>query len=214
MQEVYEIMKMIKKIKLFMMNFNDKYPILLFFIVSNFINGTIVRLLTIESFKVRPLVFDLGFLLLVSAFSFLIKKENKNLYYILWSIVMVFVCIINSIYFNYYESFVSASLLATSVFVGDVGDAVVNFAIKVSDFIYLWQIGGLIYYIKKYKKEENVKKNFSIMTGVAILTIGLGCALPPYNCWGGFTKLWNRVIVVDGFGIYTYQVDDLVQTGF
>ena len=78
-------------------------------------------------------------------------KESKNLYYVLWSILMIFVCIINSIYFNYYESFVSASLLATSVFVGDVGDAVVNFALKVSDFIYIWQIFGLIYFIKKIK---------------------------------------------------------------
>jgi len=201
-----------RKIRKFFIGFNDKYPVLLFFIISNFINGTLVRLLTIGNFKIRPLVFDIGFLLLVGAFSFLIRKESKNLYYVLWSIVMVFVCVINSIYFNYYESFVSASLLATSVFVGDVGDAVVNFALKVSDFIYLWQIFGLIVYMKKCKKEENVKKNFSIMVCMAILTIGIGCALPPYNCWGGFLKLWNRVVAVDGFGIYTYQVDDLVQS--
>lgn len=204
--------KMIEKSKLFLLDFNDKYPVLLFFIISNFLNGAVVRLLTIGNFKIRPFVFDLGFLLLVGAFSFLIKKESKNLYYVLWSILMIFVCIINSIYFNYYESFVSASLLATSVFVGDVGDAVVSFALKVSDFIYIWQIFGLIYFIKKYKKEENMKNNFSIMTGVAILTIMIGCALPPYNCWGSFLKLWNRVRVVEGFGIYTYQVDDLVQS--
>jgi len=203
---------LMKKIRKFFINFNDKYPVLLFFLISNFINGAVIRLLTVGNFSIRPLVFDLGFLLLVGAFSFLIRKESKNLYYFLWSILLVFVCVINSIYFNYYDSFVSASLLATSVFVGDVGDAVIDFAVKAKDFIYLWQIIGLVICIKKCKKEINVKKNFSIMAGVAILTIGLGCALPPYNCWGGFLKLWNRVIAVDGFGIYTYQLDDVVQS--
>jgi len=212
MSEVYKMKEMMKKIRKFFINFSDKYPILLFFMVSNFVNATVVRLLTVGNLDIRPMIFDIGFLLIIGTISFLIRKETKNLYYVLWSIVMIFVCIINSIYFNYYESFVSASLLATSVFVGDVGDAVVNFALKVSDFIYIWQIFGLIYLIKKCKKEENVKKNFSIMALVAILVIGFGCALPPYNCWGSFVKLWNRVRVVEGFGIYTYQIDDLVQS--
>ncbi len=205
--------KISNKVKKFFINFYDKYPVLSFFIMSNFINGTIVRILTLNNFKIRPLFFDMGFLILVGAFSFLIKKERKNLYYFLWSILLVFVCIINSIYYNYYSSFISASLLATSVFVGDVGDAVMDFAIKVKDFIYIWQLIGLYLCIKKHRsKEENIKSNFSISSIASILLIGLGCALPPYNCWGSFGKLWNRVIVVDGFGIYTYQIDDLVQS--
>jgi len=204
--------KIFKRIKSFFISFDEKYPVLLFFIYSNLINGTLIRLLKLSNFKIRPIIFDLGFLLLIGAFSFLVKKEWKNLYYVLWSLILVFICIINSIYFNYYQSFVSTSLLATSVFVSDVGDAVVNFAIKLSDFIYIWQLIVLFIYIKKSKKEVNVKKNFSIMSEVALAVIAVGCVLPPYNCWGGFLKLWNRVVAVDGFGIYTYQLDDVVQS--
>ena len=204
--------KIISKIKVFLINFNDNYPVLLFFIVSNLINGMLVKLLTIGRFQLRPILFDMGFLLLLGAFSFFIKKrENKNLYYVLWSIIMVAICVINSIYFNYYESFVSASLIATSVFVGEVGDAVVNFALKIKDFIYVWQIFGLIYCIKNMKKEINVRDNFNIMTLLAVIVIGVGCVLPPYS-WDSFIKLWSRVKVVEGFGIYTYQIDDLIQS--
>ncbi|MBQ9853700.1 MAG: LTA synthase family protein [Bacilli bacterium] len=205
-------MKLFKDIKRFLILFKDKNPVLLFFIISNFINGLLCRLFTLGNFKIRPLFFDFGFILILGAFSFLIKKRSKNVYYSIVSLVLILICIINSIYFNYYSSFVSVSLIATSVFIGDVGDAVMDFAVEIKDFIYLWQLIGLFICIKKSNKEEKVKKNFFIMLLISILFIGIGCALPPYNCWGGFLKLWNRVIAVDGFGIYTYQVDDFVQS--
>ena len=47
---------------------------------------------------------------------------------------------------------------------------------------------------------------------IAILIIGVGCVLPPYNSWSRLIKLWNRVAVVDSFGVYTYQFDDLFQS--
>ena len=122
--------KVLKKIKEFFINFYDKYPVLLYFIISNLINGLLIRVNTLGNFKIRPLFFDLGFILLLGAFSFLIKKLNKNVYYFVVSVVLVSVCIINSVYYNYYSSFASVSLLATSVFVSDVGDAVVDFAVN------------------------------------------------------------------------------------
>lgn len=200
------------KFKKFIISFNDKYPVLLYFIISNLINGILLRLNTLGNFKIRPVLFDFAIVLFLGAFSFLIKKINKNIYYFVMSLILVIICIVNSIYFNYYSSFVSASLIATSVFVSDVGDAVVDFALKFKDFIYVWQLIGLFICFRKSKKEVNVKNNFRNMVLISVVTLGIGCALPPYNCWGGFLKLWNRVIAVDGFGIYTYQLDDFVQS--
>ena len=121
----------------------EKYPVLVFFVIANFINSILLRMLTTGKFGFRVLFFDFGFVMLMAAFSFLVKKKRRNLYYGLASLFMVAICVINSIYYNYYSSFASISLLATSVFVKDVGDAVVDFAINITDWLYLWIFIGL-----------------------------------------------------------------------
>ena len=58
-------MKKIKfdKVKDFFINFGINYPILSFYIISNFINSILLRLFTTGSFKIRPLFFDLAIVL-------------------------------------------------------------------------------------------------------------------------------------------------------
>ncbi|MBQ2873643.1 MAG: LTA synthase family protein [Bacilli bacterium] len=202
-----------KKVSDLIIDFSKSYPVLLFYIVSNFINSILLRLFTTGSFQIRALFFDLGFVILFTAFSFLIKKNKKKTYYVITSILMVAICVINSIYYNYYSSFVSVSLLATSVFVQDFGDVIVEFALDFKDWIYIWQLIGLILIIIKYSdREKNVKRSFTKVTILSIILVGIGSAMPPYNSWSRFIKLWNRVAVVNSFGVYTYQVDDLFQS--
>ena len=208
-----KIKKVFKNIREFIVNFGFNYPVLSFYIISNFINSILLRLFTTGNFSIRPLFFDMGLVLLFASFSFFIKKKNKNTYYVLTSILFVAICIINSIYYNYYSSFSSISLLATSVFVKDFGDVVVEFALNIKDWLYLWQLVGLILVMIKYKNREvNEKNNFSKLSVIVIVIIGIGCALPPYNSFSRLIKLWNRVAVVNSFGVYTYQFDDLFQS--
>jgi len=203
----------IKKVIEFVFDFGNKYPILSFYIISNFINSILLRLFTTGSFKIRPLFFDLGMVLLFAGFSFFIKKNGKNIYYIITSLLMLAICIINSIYYNYYSSFASVSLLATSVFVKDFGDVIIDFALDAKDWIYLWQLIGLILVIIKYRgREKNDKKNFSKLSIIILSLFALGSTLPPYNSWSRLIKLWNRVSVVNSFGIYVYQFDDIFQS--
>ena len=203
----------LKKIRDFIITFGQNYPVLSFYIVSNFINSILLRLFTTGSFYVRPLFFDLGIVLLMGALSFFVKRNGKKIYYILTSILLIAICIINSIYYNYYNSFTSVSLIATSVFVKDFGDVVLSFAINVKDWVYLWQLIGLIMVIIKYRgRELNKKNNFSMVSIIAVVFLAIGSALPPYNSWSRFIKLWNRVSVVNTFGVYTYQLDDIVQS--
>ena len=156
-----------KKVKDFIVNFGKNYPVLSFYIISNFINSILLRLFTTGSFQIRPLFFDLAIVLIFAAFSFLVKRNGKKVYYILTSIVFLAICVINSIYYIYYSSFASISLLATSVFVQDFGDVVVDFALDVKDWIYLWQIIGMILAIVKYsdkeKNEKNIKQLLSLL---------------------------------------------------
>ena len=198
-EKVVKLMNTIKK----------DYRIELFFVIANIINTILLRLFTSGNFVVRSIFFDLGFLLIIVSLSFLVKK--KKLYFGISSLITVACCVINSIYYNYYNSFVSISLLATSVFVKDVGDAVVDFALRPTDWIYLWEFVGLYLVIKK-NTFKNIKDNFKKIVLVGIVSLGIGCALPPYYAFSSFIKLWNRVLVADNFGIYIYQVDDLVQS--
>lgn len=198
-EKVVKLMNTIKK----------DYRIELFFVIANIINTILLRLFTSGNFVVRSIFFDLGFLLIIVSLSFLVKK--KKLYFGISSLITVACCVINSIYYNYYNSFVSISLLATSVFVKDVGDAVVDFALRPTDWIYLWEFVGLYLVIKK-NTFKNIKDNFKKIILMGIVSLGIGCALPPYYAFSSFIKLWNRVLVADNFGIYIYQVDDLVQS--
>ena len=198
-EKVVKLMNIIKK----------DYRIELFFVIANIINTILLRLFTSGNFVVRSIFFDLGFLLIIVSLSFLVKK--KKLYFGISSLITVACSVINSIYYNYYNSFVSISLLATSVFVKDVGDAVVDFALRPTDWIYLWEFIGLYLVIKK-NTFKNIKDNFKKIILVGIVSLGIGCALPPYYAFSSFIKLWNRVLVADNFGIYIYQVDDLVQS--
>ena len=197
----------------YLKNVMKKYPVVSFYILSNFLNGTVMRLFTTGHFGLRAVLMEFGFVLLLASFSLLLKKNHRNFYYALTSILMVIVCIVNSIYYSYYDSFVSVSLLATSVFIKDVGDAIVEVVLRLKDFIYLWQPICLYFVIKKTNNNfKPVKKSFVRTIIISVVFLGIGSALPPYSAYWRLYNLWNRVSVVDTFGVYIYQLGDIVQS--
>ena len=205
--------KIIKRIKIGFRKIKKDYPVLLFYIIANIINAILLGIFSTGNFSIRALLFNIGYVLIMGSFSFLIKKKNRNIYYFLTSFYMIACCVVNVMYYNYYSSFVSVSLLATSVFVKDVGDAVMDMVIRPTDWIYLWEFIGLYIVIKKSHEVNEVKKDYfkkAILIGV--ISMGIGSGLPPYNAYSGLIKLWNRVSVVDSFGVYAYQLDDFVQS--
>lgn len=69
---------------------------------------------------------DLALILLLGSFVYLFKPRNRFKYLMILSIIFTAVCVINSLYYTYYMSFASFSLIAVSLTVVDVGDAVVK----------------------------------------------------------------------------------------
>ena len=183
-----------------------------FFLISNLLNAIILRLFTTGHFGLRAMFFDLSFVLILTAISFLLKKR-QILYYYIATLLMISICVINSIYHNYYASFVSVSLLATSVFVKDVGDVVIDFALKATDWLYFWALIGLYIIVKRNNKKVIFsKQNCLKILKITFISLAIGCSLPPYNAWSRLFKLWNRVYVVDSWGPYIYQIDDIFQS--
>ena len=131
------------------------------------------------------------------------------------TIILTIICIINSIYYNYYKSFASLSILANLSFAGDVSDAIIEKVLKPTDLIYILSPILLFISIRYLNKDINIKTNKKITkkTLISVLIIFIiGFFTMPLNAWGRLYKLWNREAVVMNFGIYVYEVDDLIQS--
>lgn len=208
-EKIKKLLKIIKK----------DYPVETFFIISNLINGLIIRIVTVKNgLFISPLLVDLGFLILVSLLSLLIKKEKRIRYFITLSIIFNIVCIVNSIYYHYYSSFASISLIANITFASDVSDAIVENVLKAVDLIYIWQTITLVIIYKKTNKKEYIKhkenKNKLVKTGLitSLSLFAVAALFMPLNAWSRLYNLWNRESVVMNHGIYVYQLDDFIQS--
>ena len=208
-EKIKKLLKIIKK----------DYPVETFFIISNLINGLIIRIVTVKNgLFISPLLVDLGFLILVSLLSLLIKKEKRIRYFITLSIIFNIVCIVNSIYYHYYSSFASISLIANITFASDVSDAIVENVLKAVDLIYIWQTITLVIIYKKTNKKEYIKhkenKKKLVKTGLitSLSSFAVAALFMPLNAWSRLYNLWNRESVVMNHGIYVYQLDDFIQS--
>ena len=213
------IMNIINKIKNF--NYKDYFKnniLFLTFVLSTLINGCLLRFLTVKNyFAIRPILGDLALIIILGSFNYLFKPKNRFKYLLILSIVFVAICVINSMYYTNYLSFGSFSLLATSLQIVDVGDAVVENIMELKDFSYIWQLFALIFiYVttdlkktsaSKGKGNKKLFKN-TLISGISFFVIFL-FTLTPTDI-GRFLKQWNREYIVMRYGIYTYQINDLV----
>lgn len=208
-----KITKVIEKIK-------DKYLLVLSFIVINLINSLLLRLITVKNiFSIHPLLIDIGLLLLLSLLSLLFKRKNRIKYFMTTTIILTMICLINSVYYHYYDSFATVTLISNLVYAKDVGDAIFENVLKPEDLIYLWgpiAIYLLYYFLKKKKyfnREFKNNKKLTIITIILTLSLwGIASIIMPITAWGSFHKLWNRESVVMNYGIYIYQIDDIIQS--
>ena len=155
-------MKKIKEKILSLKKFNLKTyyrenKLMIIFILVSLINAMLLRFLTIKNyFDIQPILCDLAFLIIVSAFSYLIKPKNRFKYFLIFSIIFTLICIINSMYYTNYLSYASVSLLATSFQIVDVADAVYENVMEIKDFCYIWQIIAIIFAYYSIKKKGSI----------------------------------------------------------
>ena len=208
-------------------NFNYKQYIstnkqFIAFVVSNLINACLLRFFTVHNyFAVKPFLADLAILLILGSFVYLFKAKKQFTYLLVVSIILNIVCVVNSLYYTYYMSFGSVSLIAMSLTVVDVGDAVVKNVLEIKDFVFLWQlffIVGYHFYLKKKKyiefagPKENRKKRFTGTLLGGVIIYALFFMTVTSTEFSRLSKQWNREFLVTKFGIYTYQFNDLFKS--
>lgn len=190
--------------------------------LSLLLNATLLRGMTVGNFlEIKPLLADLGIILILLCPAYLIKPKKQIIYFTVASIFMTVICVINSIYFTYYASFASVSLLSTSLQVIDVADAVTKNVMQLRDFIYIWQPLMLLFvhfnltkknYYYIVEKVERGKKRLLGTLAASLIIFGIFSLTVTSLEIGRLVKQWNREFLVMKFGIYTYQLNDIVRS--
>ncbi len=193
------------------------------YIIGATLNGVLVRTFTIGNpFRIRPLLADLIVTLVFVSFYFLIKKKYRFAYLVLISLVSSIVCIANVIYYFYYSSFISITFFSFALTNHDTGGSnVLGSMLNPKFFIFFWLTIALFVLRKKEKKNNNeedafkrVRKNNvlkNIYTWVGIILLVFLASLKPID-FGRLYSQWNREYLVSRFGVYMYQINDMVKS--
>ncbi len=185
-------------------------------------NATILRFFTVKNYlSFQPIMADLAVALLLCSFAYFIKPQKRIVYFMSISILLSTICIINSIYYTFYNSYASVSLLVTSLQVAEVGDAVIQNVLQLKDFIFLFQPLIVLFIFVNIKKnghsremqnKVNDKAKGLQTVGVAVsLFVLFFITLSPVDI-SRLVKQWNREFLVMKVGLYTYQINDIVRS--
>lgn len=197
---------------------NNRYFCL--FLIINLVNGVLLRVLTIGGvgtlFSYSPFMADLALITLLGGLGYLMKQKSQIIYYVIVSLIMMIMCVVNSCYYNYYTSFASISLISTTKFVFAVGDAVTDSVVKIKDLIYplLFAVLVVVFVIlskKKVYKNANRRLASKILIVGAVFSLMFGVTLTGTDI-GRLVKQWNREYIVSKYGIYIYHINDFVKS--
>lgn len=192
------------------------------FVLSSVLNGCLLRFLTVKNFfDFQPIIADLAVVVIIGAIGYFIKPKHQFKYYSVWALIFTLICVINSMYYTNYLSFASLSLLETSAQIVDVADAVVENVMELKDFAYFWQLFALFFVHHSLKKRKYYAKVTEIEVGkvralntvvVGLIFIGFFISTLSSVDISRLGKQWNREFIVMKFGIYTYQINDVISS--
>lgn len=220
--EIIKKLKAIKKDHLIKQYIKNNV-LFLSFVILMVINATLLRFLCMHSIdnylSFKAVLADAVVCVFIGAFGYLFKPKNRFAYYMTFTIFLTAICMINSVYYTFYTSFASISMLSLTQYIGDVGDAVVENVLQLKDLVYLIApITMIIIHIKlkkkNYYKKVELKTERKRMTIKTLSTAGVLLVLFLITLTSldvsRFFKQWNKEYIVMRFGIYIYQVNDVV----
>ena len=201
-------------------NYIKENRIFILFVFLNVLNAFLLRWFTIGNggiYVFSPILADLFFVMFLGSFGYFMKKNGRGMYWVVTTIILSAICIINSAYYTFYTSFTSISLLSTAKFIADVSDAVFENVLQLKDLTYVLAPIIFIYSLRHYNKRQSIVVNRQKVTGVnfIIVSIVIGflfCTTLTSTDIGRLTKQWNREYVVMKYGLYIYHVNDLIKS--
>ena len=211
-----------------MYEYLKKHSLPIIFVITSVLNGILLRTYTLgNTFAIKPFFTDLSFILIVVYIGHFLTKRNQFKYYFVWSIILIFVCIVNTAYYSNYISFTSVSFLKTAAELTGYNGEMVGNVLEPKQFIYIYQIIVLLFMYIQYRKTDEYKKEIDNKksktrakrkitkvvvikkTVTGILVVLLFGAMITINGVRRLYQQWNRNSIVRDFGIYVYQANDL-----
>ena len=190
------------------------------FIIVNIINGIMLRYYTIgNAFDIKPLFGDLTLILVLGSVAYFIKPKRQVIYLSILTIIFSLTCFINCVYNGNYKNFASFSMLSTATELTGYTDAVFENILEFKDFLFFIPVFVLLFfhfqlkkksYYDKVKKVEQSRKRFFTTLALALMSLGIFTVQLTSKDLSRLNKQWDRVSVVEEFGVYVYQANDLV----
>lgn len=180
-----------------------------------------LRLVTVGGvFKFLPFITDLLFIVLFGSFGYLFKEKHRYYFYSFLLFFFAILCFVNTLYYQFYQSFVSVNLISTASMIGQVNDSL--FAkIHLIQFVYL--IYPIIFIVCKKFIVSSVtindmvnsltdKKFFRILVYPCLFIIIFAISLYSIKDAKKFNNQYNREYIVKKYGLCLYTFNDLFQS--
>lgn len=212
---------MLKKIKKIIIEYIISNRLFLSYVVISLISTLVTRSYTIGLEKsIYPFITDLGIILIIGSIGYFIKPKNQYKYFFTCVCIFSLIGLINSIYYVFYSSFASigelASLSQTETVTGSIWE---KFRIHYLIFIFFPLIFNIIHkklsassyynFINCIEKSKTMVMS-TLIVGITLLATSFIFAQK--SDYSRLKKQWNRLYIVDRFGVLLYQGNDIVQT--
>lgn len=211
----------LRKIRRSIIEYIATNRLFLSYVIISLLGLVLIRNFTIgNALSFKTFIVDLALVLIIGSFGYLIKPKNQFRYFLIVILIFTTMEVINSIYYTFYYSFASFGEIATAGQTETVAGSIFE-KLKITDIIYI--LFPFIFYAIHRKLTKKYYYNFMniVEKGKKMLTKTLlvGCILLAYTFvtatssdYSRLAKQWNRVYIVERFGIVLYQFNDLIQS--
>lgn len=191
------------------------------YIIIAIISTTLLRVNTLGSAKtIYATITDIGITLIIGSLGYFIKPKNQFKYFFTWTCIYTLIEIVNSVYYVFYTSFASFGDLATLSQVETVTGSIWE-KMRLIYIVYLL-FPAIFYFVHKklssspyynfMDKVEKSKKMFLTTFCVGLLFLIISFANATKTDYSRLSKQWNRIYIVERFGILVYEGNDLIQS--
>ncbi len=191
------------------------------YVIISLLGLLLIRKFTIGNmFSLETFIVDLALVLIIGSFGYLIKPKKQFRYFFVVILIFTIMEIINSIYYTFYVSFASLGELSTAGQTETVMSSIYD-RLKITDLIYII-FPFLFYFIHKRLIRTTYYNFLSIVEKgkkMCVTTLLVGCIFLAYTFvtatktdYSRLAKQWNRVYIVERFGLVLYQCNDIIQT--
>ena len=210
-----------KKFKNNFCNYIISNRLFLSYLILSIIGTFLVRKYTFGRVaNILPLLTDLGIILILGAIGYFIKPKNQFKYFFSCLCVFTLTEIVNSVYYVFYTNFASFGDLATlsqaETVTGSIWEKMKFIYIVYLFFpVILYVIHNELtksYYYNILDKVENSFGKFLKTFIVGFICLGISFAMASKTDYSRLAKQWNRIYIVERFGVLVYQGNDLIQT--